>query len=199
MYALSWRLNGPPALPIVGNLLHMWNNQSECDCELVQQLRSNHSNISIEENVRYLDYIAAKYASPVRVWMGPHLYILVTDPKSAETVLRSKACLNKPDVYEAVRHVLGGDGLFTAAGEHWRTHRKLMMPSLRENTVYSHLPVFNYYLENFCQTRLASEADTGKAFDILQPLNICLLEMYLDATFGVEWKYKTEYAKYFTQ
>lgn len=133
----------------------------------------------------------------MRVWMGPNLYVFVTDSNAAETLLRSKDALDKPSVYQAVRDGLGGDGLFTANGELWKTHRSFLKHSLKDSTIASHLTIFNYYLREFATVKVANEADSGKPFDILIPMNICLLAMYLEATFGQEWIHKAEYTKAF--
>lgn len=129
--------------------------------------------------------------------MGPNLYVLVHDAVAAEIVLRSKVCLDKPNAYKVVREVLDGDGLFTASGDHWRSHRKLMQPSLKDTAVFEHFSYFNLYLRDFCTKQLKELCDQGKPFDVLTPLNVCFLCMYLDATFGVEWKHKSEYASMF--
>lgn len=68
------------------------------------------------ENTQFLDEISKKYPSPVRVWMGPNLYIFIHDAECAEQVLKGKATLSKPKVYEAIGDVLGGDGLFSSNG-----------------------------------------------------------------------------------
>lgn len=70
----------------------------------------------IVENVDYLNNLSRKYASPTRVWMGPELYIFVHDAKTAEIVLKSRCCVNKPNVYKVVSDGLGADGLFTLKG-----------------------------------------------------------------------------------
>lgn len=137
-----------------------------------------------------------KYKNPIRLWMGHKLYIFVHDVDSVNAVLRSKSCLEKPEEYAVVREVLGGDGLFTAKGEHWRTHRRLMQPSFKDSTIIGHLTVFNYYFRNFCKNVLSQEVD-GKPFDMLTPMNVCLLETYLHLTFGQEWKYKSTYTEMF--
>lgn len=129
--------------------------------------------------------------------MGPNLYIFVNEPDAVNAVLRSKVCLEKPDIYDAVRHVLGGNGLFTAKGEHWRVHRKLIAPALNDSTLSQHTSIVNHYIRNFCATEFAAMADKGEPFDILEPLNVCLLETFLDATFGMEWKYKAKYSQLF--
>lgn len=84
-------------------------------------------------------------------------------------------------------------------GEVWKLHRKLMSPSLKDSTVFSHLSIFNYYIREFCNTKLDEEAKTGKASDVMLPLNVVLLSMYLDATLGIEWHQKTAYANFFSE
>lgn len=82
-------------------------------------------------------------------------------------------------------------------GETWKLHRKLMSPSLKDSTVFSHLSIFNFYIREFCNTKLDEESKIGKAFDVMLPLNVVLLSMYLDATLGIEWHQKTAYANFF--
>lgn len=84
-------------------------------------------------------------------------------------------------------------------GEVWKLHRKLMSPSLKDSTVFSHLSIFNFYIREFCTTTLAEEAKKGKAFDVMLPLNVCLLSMYLDATLGIEWHQKSAYSNFFSE
>lgn len=84
-------------------------------------------------------------------------------------------------------------------GEDWKLHRKLISPSLKDSTVFSHLPIFNFYIREFCNNELKEESDKGKAFDVMLPLNTVLLSMYLDATLGVEWNQKAAYAQFFNE
>lgn len=68
------------------------------------------------ENSKYLDDISRKYDSPCRVWMGPNLYIFISDAECAEQVLKGRTTLSKPKVYESISDALGGDGLFSSNG-----------------------------------------------------------------------------------
>lgn len=154
-------------------------------------------NFKFLDNVAYLDELAQKYVSPVRVWMGPNLYIFLHDAKSIDTLLRSKISLDKAPVYRAVREALGGDGLFTSKSDQWRTHRRLLNPSMKDSTISSHLTIFNYYLREFCTIQLANEANNGVPFDLMPLANVVLLSMFLEATFGQEWTRKTEYTQIF--
>lgn len=131
--------------------------------------------------------------------MGPNLYIFVHDAKGAEQVLKGRLTLDKPKVYEAIKDALGSNGLFSSNGEDWKLHRKLMSPSLKDSTVFSHLSIFNFYIREFCNVQLKDEMKKNKPFDIMSPLNVVLLSMYLDATLGIEWHQKTAYACYFSE
>lgn len=84
-------------------------------------------------------------------------------------------------------------------GEDWKLHRKLLSPSLKDSTVFSHLSIFNFYIREFCNTKLKEEADRTKPFDVMLPLNVVLLSMYLDATLGIEWNQKATYAQFFSE
>lgn len=85
------------------------------------------------------------------------------------------------------------------SGEDWRLHRKLMSPSLKDSTVFSHLSIFNYYIREFCNVQLNKEMKNKKPFDVMILLNVTLLSMYLDATLGIEWHQKTAYANFFSE
>lgn len=128
--------------------------------------------------------------------MGPKLYLFIHDTANVETILRSKSCLRKPSEYDTVRDVLGGDGLFTSSGEVWKSHRKLLKPSLKDSTVADHVTSFNYYFRQFCKDVLSEKVD-GAPFDAIVPINVCFLETYLHLTFGQKWLHKSQYADLF--
>lgn len=74
-----------------------------------------------------------------------------------------------------------------------------MSPSIKDSTVFSHLTIYNYYLREFCNVQLLKEQNKKQPFDIMAPLNVCMLSMYLDAALGVEWTRKTAYAQCFNE
>lgn len=57
------------------------------------------------------------YKSPIRLWFGPLLFVFIADAGNAEVILKSKDCLNKPEMlYKIIRQTLSFDGLFTLEG-----------------------------------------------------------------------------------
>lgn len=70
------------------------------------------------DTLPYLDKIAQKYSSPMRLWFGSKMLIFIADAENAEIVLKSKDCLNKPDIfYNVIRDSMCVDGILTSEGE----------------------------------------------------------------------------------
>lgn len=64
-----------------------------------------------------LDDYGKNYQSPMRLWLGTILMIFVADAESADFLLKSKDCLNKPDVlYKVLSDALSVDGVLTLKG-----------------------------------------------------------------------------------
>lgn len=63
--------------------------------------------------MKFLDEVTAHTPSPLRLWLGPQLYVVIHDAVNAEIVTKSRYCLDKPGVYDIVKDALGGDGLFS--------------------------------------------------------------------------------------
>lgn len=69
----------------------------------------------------FLDRIAGKYASPMRIWFGPKMLVFVADAENAEIILKSKDCLDKPDIfYNFIRDTLGTESMITVDGRKYR-------------------------------------------------------------------------------
>lgn len=115
IYRLSWILDGPIGFPIVGSAFSVINPQS-----MIFLLKKNIF-ILIEivlYTLPYLDKIAQKYSSPMRLWFGSKMLIFIADAENAEIVLKSKYCLNKSDIfYNVIRDSMCVDGILTSEGE----------------------------------------------------------------------------------
>lgn len=63
--------------------------------------------------------------------------------------------------------------------------------------MFGHLSIFNKFVRGLV---LELKEELRKpAFNILEPLNVCTLSMFLDAVIGMEWHYKTKYTEYFNE
>lgn len=66
----------------------------------------------------------------------------------------------------------------------WKIHRRFVSPTINQPSVASHLPVFNDNLRKF----VASLPTNGEFFDVLPFISTCLITMFLEAAFGLEWE-----------
>lgn len=70
------------------------------------------------ELLTQLDELTTKYGSPMRLWLGPELVVLISDADNNEIILKSKDCLNKPpSFYNIIRDAMQADGFFTLKGK----------------------------------------------------------------------------------
>lgn len=69
--------------------------------------------------MKTLDTVCNQYNSPVRVWGGTSLLLIVHDAEDIETVLKSQHCLKRMYIYKFLRDSISDtvDGLFTSNGE----------------------------------------------------------------------------------
>ncbi|WP_235514083.1 cytochrome P450 [Deinococcus sp. Leaf326] len=77
----------------------------------------------------YLRHVRAAYGDLFRMRLGPRNVLMVCEPAAAREVLVAQAGrFRKGRGIQKLRDTLG-DGLLTADGETWRTHRRLMQPA----------------------------------------------------------------------
>lgn len=57
-----------------------------------------------------------KFSSPMRIWLGTKMVIMLDDPVDVETVLTSPHCLSKDESYKFIKEGLATDGLVTNDG-----------------------------------------------------------------------------------
>ncbi|GAB0086064.1 hypothetical protein DMENIID0001_000500 [Sergentomyia squamirostris] len=121
-YRLSWKLNGPAMLPLIGTL------------EIAQGL-SNEDAIELLKR-------SADYSSPIKVWLGPNMYIVLTKPEHVEIILSAPECFSRSSDYNFLKPALG-DGLLSLDASKWKLHRKLINSTFNLKILKSFVPIFN--------------------------------------------------------
>lgn len=136
--------------------------------------------------------------------------------------MNSKDCLNKPDqFYKAFRDALSFDGLitlegilfqyefnpfekihvffefFAASASQWKLHRRLVRPAVSLSSVTAHLDIFNR-----CSRQSIASLKVNEQFeDILPPITICMMNIFLEASLGgdLDHRAKQKYLENFTK
>lgn len=100
LYKLSSQMPGPLVLPFIGNAYSTLG-------------------VSNEQIYDYFQYLNNSYEKPMRFWLGPKLFVLVSAPEDMQAILNSQECLSRDDVYDYIR-CFTGDGLVTLRGKRER-------------------------------------------------------------------------------
>lgn len=65
-----------------------------------------------------LDDTCSKYSSPISIWGGPNLFLLIHDPDDVDTILKSSYCQKRIYINKLLREGIHekAEGLFTLNG-----------------------------------------------------------------------------------
>lgn len=69
----------------------------------------------ISEILNVLTNYVSIYASPVRIWCGSKIFVILDNPVDVEKVLTH--CLTKDKLYDVVKDALNTNGLITNDGD----------------------------------------------------------------------------------
>ncbi|KAJ8711112.1 hypothetical protein PYW07_008354 [Mythimna separata] len=122
MIEMAKKVPGPRALPLLGNAL-LFKGQPDTFTKLIKNLM-------------------AEYGSVFKIWLGPDLNIVVSDPDDLKLLLSSTKTSVKGPQYKYMADVLGG-GILSGSGPTWRKHRKIASPNYGKRAIESYGEVFN--------------------------------------------------------
>ncbi|XP_069704241.1 cytochrome P450 4C1-like isoform X1 [Periplaneta americana] len=162
MMQFSEKIPGPKLLPILGNIFQFGSGT--------------------EAYLNDLERIVAEYGPISRVWLGPQLFIILTEPKYIEVVINSIKYIDKGLTYTFLVPWMGL-GLLTSTGEKWKKHRKIITPTFHFKILEKYVDVFNknglILLE-----RLSSHVN-GAEFDVRNYIATYALDIISETAMGV--------------
>ncbi|KAF5277787.1 hypothetical protein FQR65_LT03767 [Abscondita terminalis] len=147
---------GPSNLPLIGALHHFGSSED---------FISNYTSI------------INKYKGPVKLMLGFHPTLVLSDAKSLEFVLSSNSILQKSHEYQFFHSWLG-TGLLTSFGAKWRNHRKLLTPAFHFQILEKFIEVFDNQT-NILIKKL--EKEISKEIDVLPLLKLHTLDVICEA------------------
>lgn len=78
--------------------------------------------------------------TPIQVWFGPFLGVVIAEPKDIQVILSSDDCINRPYFYD---HLGLGTSVTVARRELWKPQRRAFDPLFSFKTVRAHMPQLN--------------------------------------------------------
>ena len=170
-FQLGMKLPGPPALPIIGNCLQFTSNDLS---KFFQKFMG----------------IARSYGPIARLWLGPVLAVLLTDPDDIEKVVKHDKVGSRGFVARKLLEQAFRNGLLHLDGEDWRRHRKIVSSSLQIN-------ILETFVENFAKNsdilanKLKAIADGITAHDIAPYLMLCSLDIIYQTSSRINMNVQT--------
>jgi len=129
--------------------------------------------------------IARSYGPVARLWFGPVLVVVLTDPDSIENVVKhDKLCRRGYVAWKTTEQVFR-NGLLNIEGEEWRRHRKIVSAAFHINILETFVESFaknSYILAN----KLKALADGITVHDISPYLIRCTLDIILQTAARVD-------------
>ncbi|XP_047002867.1 cytochrome P450 4C1-like [Schistocerca americana] len=137
---------GPPTLPLLGNALSFYKMPV-----LVGRLTELHS----------------RYGDIFRLYLGPKLLIVLTQPEDVQKVqVTSKPQVRDPHAAQFLRTFMG-EGLLCVNGDKWKRHRKKIEPAFHTEELEKFVGKFNH-IAYLLGERLAERK--GEEVDLYHPL-----------------------------
>ncbi|XP_046665741.1 cytochrome P450 4C1-like [Homalodisca vitripennis] len=162
---LASQLPGPPALPVIGNGLEFLGGPEEVMAKILA--------------------LCSRYESPFRIWMGPILLIMVSDPDNLQIVLNSSKTLEKGSLYRFFRDA-AGTGLFTAPVDKWKRNRRAITPAFNTRLLEQFMPVFNQQ-NRLLVAKLGERVGHG-LFDVWDYVSPATFDIICQTALGVDVK-----------
>ena len=156
-------LPGPPAWPLVGNLL---------------QLRPGRIHLDMERWSR-------QYGALYRVRMARATFLVVADHLLVGQILRERPGLfRRPTIVAELAAEMGGiPGVFEAEGAAWRNQRRMVMQAFAPQAVKSYFPSLVTVAQRLRQ-RWERAADSGRTIDLNADLRLYTIDIVAGLAFG---------------
>lgn len=119
-----------------------------------------------------LNKIVTENETPVCGFLGPQFLIMVDKPEDIQTVISSKGCFEKGQMYRFIKRTLG---LFAAPYHIWKPQRKQLSTSFNLSIIQSFVPIFNSKADLLVRN-VGKEIGKGD-FDLTKYTSPCTLDI----------------------
>jgi cytochrome P450 family 4 len=156
------KLPGPPGWPFLGNTLQISGNRYH----------------SFKTLVAFI----TEYGKIFRVWFGPKLVIVLSDPVDIQRIIGDSKIRNRDYIITKAMLPFIGNGLLAARDELWKVHRKLLTPTFHFKVLLTYVEVFGRKSQKLCDT-LEEFAD-GETVDIHKYVSMCTMDAICETAIG---------------
>ncbi|CAD0204273.1 unnamed protein product [Chrysodeixis includens] len=162
MIEMAGKITGPPSIPLLGNALLFM-------CQP-------------EQFVKVLRDLTTEYGDVFKIWLGPDLNIIVSDPDDLKLLLATPKTSAKGPQYKYMADLLGG-GILSGSGPTWRKHRKIATPNYGKRAIESYSEVFNKEVDLLMDKLRAKNSEPFDIYyDIVRTTSITVCQTLMGLT-----------------
>ncbi|KAE9533548.1 hypothetical protein AGLY_009186 [Aphis glycines] len=162
-YRLADKIKGPPSYPLKGSIFDLSTTP--------EKIMYN-----FKESAEKYNY------EPVKLWVGPFLFVGVYKPEDVQIVLNSSKALEKGIIYHIIRHAVG-EGVFTAPMGKWKKHRRVIASIFSSKFLDQLYPIFNENNKKLVEN-ISKHVGETQPFDIWDYIISCNLNNVSQAAMG---------------
>lgn len=129
---------------------------------------------------------------PARFWIGPELFIGISDPDDLQAVFNATECINKPDNYSALNC---NYGLGLSHKVQWKNDRRALNPTLNNAMLFVRLflPKINKIATGFCvELNKTSDTESDFKYMLIRTLVSQVIATLFDMDYEVSLQEATE-------
>ncbi|XP_017852670.1 cytochrome P450 4d2 isoform X1 [Drosophila busckii] len=156
---------GPPALPLLGNVLM-------------------YRGLSGERIMDFVRYNCKRYGTIYRVWVLNQLAVFSTDPADIEVILSSPQHITKNNLYNLLQSWLG-TGLLMSTGRKWHARRKIITPTFHFKILEQFVDIFDQQSAVMVQ-QLQPHADGKTPLNIFPTICLAALDIIAETAMGTK-------------
>lgn len=161
---LASKIPGPKSLPLVGHALMFCMDNEKFFQKLCKTLN--------------------EYTPICRLWLGPLLFVFLSEPKDLEIILGNPKLVYKSKLYKVLVE-LYGDGLIMNGGEKWKRHRKIITPTFHFKILEQFVDIFNANSWIFVNKLRTLAGDGSAAISLFPHMALCTLDMICQTAMGI--------------
>jgi cytochrome P450 len=161
---LAYKIPGPKTYPIVGHAIEFCKDNEKFYKKLCETLK--------------------QFTPMCRLWLGPLLFVFLSEPNDLEKILGNPKLVYKSKLYKVLEE-LYGDGLITNGGEKWRRHRKIITPTFHFKILEQFVDIFNVNSWILVKKLRTLAGDGSTTVTVFPHVALCTLDMICQTAMGV--------------
>jgi cytochrome P450 family 4 len=131
-------------------------------------------NLKHADVLPYIAETCEKYGRVLRVRIGVHCLVFLTDPNDVEKILTYQKSSRRTKQYKFGKDLLK-TSILIASGSKWHSRRKLIMPAFNSKILEQFVLIFEKHGAILVDKLIKSKMESS--FDILEPLTKCNLNV----------------------